>query len=86
MNSLVHAEKSKTTDELIHKIMTAATPIRADHQYSLESYLFNSIIRRAEMCLQAAGGHFVQLLKFHCVKYILINKTLHYTSLFCLLC
>lgn len=56
MKSLVYSNKPQTRDELIQNIMAAAASIRDDPD-SLQR-VTSSIIRRARMCCEAAGGHF----------------------------
>ena len=56
MKSLVYSNNPQTRDHLIQCIMTAAQSIR-DDPGTLQRAT-SSIIRRAEMCCEAAGGHF----------------------------
>jgi hypothetical protein len=56
MKSLVYSNKPQTRDELIQNIMAAAASIRDDPDTLQRAT--SSIIRRARMCCEAAGGHF----------------------------
>lgn len=56
MKSLVYSNKPQTREELIQNIMVAAASIRNDPDTLQRAT--SSIIRRARICCEVAGGHF----------------------------
>jgi len=58
MKSMVYAKQSHNRDELINRIMDAATQIR--NSPGMVEQAVRSLLRRARLCIESAGCHFEQ--------------------------